>query len=1017
VGVWDYRALTGAEIEKLESDGQSSRVGMFVLPVREVFSAVVATAPSSNDRVAEIQFSSPSGDPGDVLVDMTCLVGTAAGGYDVGICRVRKPISGSRLYLGETSDIAWAVGQHLTVIEDWQIWARHVRIVGSGDSFTVYMDWDVGYTDQYENHDPVPVMGAHIVKKLTGATVDVTEFDAGDSWVLDAAINSYSWEAPGASATSGMTTANPTLTYNAPGWYRVSCTVGADNGKSATGHRWVRIYDADDPPTWIELESCSGDWGQGGWTFRVTGHYDVGLSDIRNRALVILFAEDFYDGVEGSVGIVAGRENILAVGWIAGETIVLDPRHSTVQFEVQGPQFWLNAVTGFPAGIEDTTGAMNWVQYSGLTVRRAVWAFLHWRSTVCSVLDVFPPDDETPIGLFNSGLASLWAQIGEAAERTIKAHPACDRLGRLYVQVDSQLKPESERSSIPVVMDILKRHWRSEQALQLERVVVSQTARVDLSGVAFNHATNSGEPYFSLAPGHVMKRLGNVRAEDHLALTSQAQANELAGLICGKDNNPYPNVAVPFAINCRVWDICPHQYGRITVAESDNVRGVALTNLKLIPRRVSFALHQGEAGAGIVVDVDFEGYTTAESSVDGDVPPEVPAPPPPPVPSPIPIPPPPPTITDPAPDVVMMVLENSAERILVRTTNFQEASPSWAITLSSVDAPHHYRADYQAQTAYSIGGGDTWLTLYRIHDFNTNSPTQSQVAFRTAPGVIWTYGGYRFNNLAVATDDPNEIAIGVKNHLTSRARFHVSHDGGDTWTASNMFPSETNYYNNNSSGVWCVYPKPGATRTWFLIAMCGWYGPFYVYEITDVDIAGAGRVQIEESGDPLHDYDKLLVSGMDGLTSTWFRASQFTPQVVDSMFKGNVSSLSLTGPFQAHPMIPYSVSSPAVILSTNQARVYRSGWEDMGTTGLITSAAFIAPCALDNSLRWAIGGSGIVVDTVLKPPIVKYTANGGADDGDWLDKTGNLHTLLDALEWNTVDVHTIIPVLGGGDAT
>jgi len=85
-----------------------------------------------------------------------------------------------------------------------------------------------------------------------------------------------------------------------------------------------------------------------------------------------------------------------------------------------------------------------------------------------------------------------------------------------------------------------------------------------------------------------------------------------------------------------------------------------------------------------------------------------------------------------------------------------------------------------------------------------------------------------------------------------------------------------------------------------------------------------------------------------------------------------------------------------------------------GHDGLITSAAFIAPCALDDSLRWAVGGSEVVVDTVLMPPIVKYTANGGADDSDWSDNTGNLHTLLEALGWSTVDVHTIIPVLGGG---
>jgi len=360
----------------------------------------------------------------------------------------------------------------------------------------------------------------------------------------------------------------------------------------------------------------------------------------------------------------------------------------------------------------------------------------------------------------------------------------------------------------------------------------------------------------------------------------------------------------------------------------------------------------------------------------------------------------------------MMVLEWGSNRILVRTTNFQDLSPSWAITLASVDSPNYYKADYAAQIAYGYEGTDTTGTLHRIHGFNSNSPIQTQIAFESAPGVIWSFGGWRLNNLAVATDDPSEIAIGVRNYLTARARFHVSDDEGVTWTASDEFPSETSYYGNQSSGVWCVCPKPGATGVWYLIAKCGWDGPMYDYEFTGADLGSASRTQIEINSGDLHLYRKVLASGADSLGNLWFRAYRNSPFVEDSMFLGHITNPSLAGPFQTQPMIPFSVSSPGVIVA-DQVKVYRSGWVDLGTTGLIATPSFLAPCALDSSQRWAVGGSGVIVDPILDPAIIKYCGTGGLTDGDWSDKTGNLHTLLDALAWVEVDVHTIIPVLGG----
>ena len=675
---WALRALDGGELTKLVTDGQVSRVGLAIQPVKVIFSGrVAAPLPSSNDRVVQISYSDgPAW--GSILPDMTLLVGSAgggAGGYDIGIVRIRKAATSSILYVSECSDVVWAVGQWLTVIEDFGIWAKHLRIVGR-DPFVVYMDWDVAYGTQHLTCDPVPVLGPHVVKKLTGATVQVTGFDGTDSWVRGSTITGWSWAAPGASATSGMTTATPTITYNAAGWYRVSCTVMAANTKTFTGYRYVYIYDDAHPPLWaVEMGSCEGDSGRGGWSFRVTAHANATLAEIRNRALVILFAEDAYGPAEGSVGIVKERENILAIGWIVGESIIYDPAHGTVEFLAEGPQSLISKVTGFPSGVKDVGPATpaTWLEMQNMKVEDALWHFLHWRSTCTRMMDIFPPGTNVPIGMINSGLATLWQQLQEIADRTIKAAARCDHLGRLYIQTDSQFVPVGSRSGI-TILSIQPDYWRDN--VQIERQVLAAVGRIDLAGVAWSNVTQKGTPYFSLAPGHVMKQYGGVQAEDRLALTSQAQANLLAGLIMGHANNPYPSMLVRFGMNLRVLDICPWQYATISIAAGDNPRGVTLTDFKLIPRRVSYSLQGGEDGGVLLVDVDFEGYTVQETACDGDIPASPPSPalpPPPPPPPPL-----PPAV--PAPDVVL-----AHDRInLVLTENFQSDSPTWRNVRGSI---------------------------------------------------------------------------------------------------------------------------------------------------------------------------------------------------------------------------------------------------------------------------------------------------------------------------------------------
>ena len=614
------RIITAPELAHLRSDGQRCELFLAVHTPASVFTARLKGAPASTDGVYEIDFDGGSAGFADCIAGQTVYIGSTAGAYDVGMARLRGAVGGvsGTMEIGEASEIDWTDNDYITVVDEFALWPRHLRIDGGG---TVYVDYDVSYTDQHEVCDPVPVLGPPAVKWLTGATVDV-EFDASDSWVSGSTISAYSWTATGASATSGMATATPTITYDTAGTYRVSCLVTATNGATFTGYRYVFVYDTNSQPATIfRLDDCSGDWQSGGWRYRVTMWDEALRSEIRDRAQVILFARDWYGDTETSIGPVDDRENVVAVGWIADESIKWNPRQGIVSFDIQSPQFWMGKMTGFPTGVEDYDGTpTSWIEFEDLTVDKGLWHFLHWRTTATLCMDVTLTSDTRQVKVFDSPASSLWAQITQESKRTILAHPACDRYGRLFVEIDQNLIPVADRGAIPIVQTLATQDWREQ--IGIERKTVDEIALLDLSGVAY--AGGSGTPYFSLSPGHVFRRYGSIQRKERLALNDQADTNTLTGLLAGKANNEYPNLDISLASNHRMLDICPQQYLRLTIAEGDTERGISFTNLDFIPRRVSFR-HDPDTGV-MLTDVTVEAYTTPELAVTGDPPPAPPDP-------------------------------------------------------------------------------------------------------------------------------------------------------------------------------------------------------------------------------------------------------------------------------------------------------------------------------------------------------------------------------------------------------
>ncbi|MEJ5201568.1 MAG: hypothetical protein WHV66_04980, partial [Anaerolineales bacterium] len=302
---------------------------------------------ATHDRVAQFAYNNASGNLSDVLPGMTVLVGTNQGAWDRGLVRVRKTWTSNTAYIGETSEIKWENGLYITVIDEFAIWPRHVRISGQ----TAYMDYDIAYSNQHSVFAPVPCLGPDLVLKLDGASVS-TQLDASKSWVIGSSISGYAWSVVRGSATlQNANTATPTLTATTAGRILLKCTVTAANGASATGYRMVYVYSAANPPMEIELDDFSGSIERGGFEFAVRLPISPGFTP-RDYCKVILFAEE----CPQSIGPIGGAENVLAIGWMNESECEVDDKSGTAILSIRGAHYWLTRIGGYPVGVETVSG-------------------------------------------------------------------------------------------------------------------------------------------------------------------------------------------------------------------------------------------------------------------------------------------------------------------------------------------------------------------------------------------------------------------------------------------------------------------------------------------------------------------------------------------------------------------------------------------------------------------------------------------------------------------------------------
>lgn len=595
------RAATAGELTKYRANGQASEYGLVIHHPVTVYTARINQTFSTLDGVTQLTYDTGSGTLADALEGMTVFIGSTAGARDKGITVLRKSPTATVFYIRPTSDIAFADNDYITIVDAFQIAGKPIY----NNAGVVMMNTDIKFGDLTRG-GVIPRLGplAAVVEQTSGTLTFVPPNPEQSAAYDGAAITGYEFEAPGASSTSNMTDPdNASWTYplTADGQYRWDCIITDDLTRETVSYRRVFVNPTEIP---FRLEGdIEGDVEAGDWKFEVTAYADV--DDLFEGAMVVLYRREYHGGAIENIGKLAGFENIEAVGWIDGEVVEQDDHIGWYTFTVYGPAHWMQKTQVDPLELRDTIGeATNWNEIQEMTVDKILARVLYWMTTAPIFMDCFFTDSALRLRTHPAQGGYLWDVIKAAASDKIFATPGCNNYGQLFVRIDPQIAASAERATYPVVIDITSDDY--EGMLDIQRNTSDKTAMLQLD--ALQDADGVTDIFlYSRAPGNAQNAYGQQSSyQDHI-VADAAECRRISGRLLAVENNEFEPLTIVFPSNISLFDIAPPMVATITTDGSDNPRGIALTNQRLIPRSVRRRMENGVPRTEVTFEFEVTG--------------------------------------------------------------------------------------------------------------------------------------------------------------------------------------------------------------------------------------------------------------------------------------------------------------------------------------------------------------------------------------------------------------------------
>ena len=598
---------TASELNLLKTQPQRTKLFLSAYQPNTVFTGM-ATGTLSKGATS-IPFINSSGSP--LLVEgevFTMLVGTSQGGDEKGRIRVRS-VTGTYVHVPINSHIDWDNGDYLTVLRYVEVNPVYQRIIQDPeDSMNTlwYKFSDIEYTNQNNVLGSFVCMGGHYAGFLDGGQCNVY-YSASGTYNLRSEGLFYEWFFQGATVTGSTANTPGYISYSTPGQYmtRLRVYTTGSNAASDTSYRFISVYDrpengSNTPILNWEISDLSGSRENGGYTATIKIRDLTYKNIIRDNALIVIFAEDWYGETKQSIGGNSlNRSNIFYVGYVLNGTIQYNYRDGYIEFETASVTEMMKEMEGYAIDVTSSTDPATqaasdpnypsgWVLLYNMDVRKAIYHYLRWHSTIlfCTDFDVSRFGTDVAIEHFTSDRTSLYDAVNTLIDSALLGRIVSDRQGKIFAEVEYGAINNASGSFL-TSMNINKPQWIDDP--NIDEKQVQEVSFIELGGIAYDGpSAGTSHAYLSAAPGSEPGMKGKMEQRQGLALVSQDQLNTLAGNIYAYRNARYPSTEFKMNGNWRNLDIAPQEIVSVNIAQTDTPRGIVFTEKPCAIRSMSW---------------------------------------------------------------------------------------------------------------------------------------------------------------------------------------------------------------------------------------------------------------------------------------------------------------------------------------------------------------------------------------------------------------------------------------------
>ena len=579
------------ELEYLNTHPQQTDLYLSIFePQVAMICQVTGSYSVANQSINFYNITTGSASNVDDYYFQVALIGTSPNSDDIGRTWVRS-ISGNTIRFLVSEHIDWTSADYVTILKYTEIIPVFPRIIqnpADEEDVIFYKIWDIAYTDQNSILGTFINMGSNYAGFIESNGTGTCYWSAsGTANLLDDALT-YSWIFEGATITGSSAHTPGEVAYTNTGDFRAILRVTSNSGRVDTSIRYVSFYDrpgaGDDVPilNW-EVSEWGGSRDGIGYSTRIKIRENIPETTIIDRALVIIFGEDWYGSTKHSVSNNAlGRANIKFVGYINEGTIQYNYADGWVEFEAISSTKLMELCEGFSCSIESKTSPAYWYELLNMNVQRATYHYLAWQSSVLLCCDVeFKNFVDQNTQYFDADRTSLYDAINSVISDRRGGNVVSDSLGKIWIEQEPDVVDDAV-NTFPTTLSISKKDWIGTPIIDERQY--GEVSWLDMGGIAYDPATNTFSALLSDAPGLRPSYHGKAERIQGFALADQDELNTMAGNKYAFANSKYPSIELNLRGNYNNLDIAPQEIISMNIASGDTPRNIVFSEKEFIIR-------------------------------------------------------------------------------------------------------------------------------------------------------------------------------------------------------------------------------------------------------------------------------------------------------------------------------------------------------------------------------------------------------------------------------------------------